>query len=294
MRDYDTDNPSDVAELLNMKAQPAVEEAKPRRSVYGSIEALQYGLMPVEAYPDALVPMDSFKEVIEHCHQEKIFPMYHARATWLPEGTASDQDGLGYCWTWSGTSWFMTIRAVEDKPTVVCSPVAQGKWVGFNNEGWYLDGFIAKARSEGICPLPPGTDFNSTNLSASFWKQYDDQRQFYRLGGVWDCNNRAGADVMLQHSLTCLACGLPLYIAYDFWGHALVCMGFIWDTSAYKNMKPVILNSHGETDWITVSGSKSIFSEAYGGGSTVPVEYKESRYVRSSSGRLFVPSGGVC
>jgi len=283
---YDTDNPAHVQSLLQQKARPEVAEALPRQTTYASIGALRCGLTPIEAYPDVLVPQDAYKEVIEYCHTHKIFPMYHQRDTWAPEGFSSNQDGLGFCWTWSGTSWVMTIRAMEDKPTVMLSPVAQGKWVNWSNSGWYLDSFIDKARNEGICPLPPGVDFNSTDRSSSFWSQYDSQRKFYRVDAVWDCNN-ANATIMWQHAISCLAYGCPLYIAYTFWGHALMCVGVRWDNG---QLIPVIQNSHGETDWIELTGSRAVFSEAYGGVSTVPVELASgSRFARSGSG-LYLPA----
>lgn len=269
---YDTDNAADVRALLEMKHDPAIREVLPRRSKYGSKRAERYGLTPVEATPDVLVPADSFKEVIEHCHAQKIFPMYHQRATWAPAGFVSDQDGIPYCWTWSGTGWVLTIRAMEDKPTVMLSPVSGGKFVNWSSAGNYLEDFINKARNDGLCPLPEGVSFNSTNRSSSYWSQYDGLRKLYRLGAVWDCNNSAGDAVMLQHSLSCLAYGRPVFIAYNWWGHALFCVGMRWDESAYLKVVPIIQNSHGESDWIEIEGSKSIFDEAYGGISTVPTE----------------------
>jgi hypothetical protein len=268
MRHFDTDNPADMAMLMDL--QPPERRFEYRKlSRYGSGRAMDRGLRPVEDVPDVLVPTDSFKEVIEHCHAEKIFPMYHQTATWAPPGFQFNQNGLGYCWTWSGTGAVMTTRAMEDKDTVLLAPVSMGYLVGWRNEGNYLEDYIQGARNEGICPAVDG-DINSWKNSKSYWAPYEAERAKYRLDAIWDCDNSSDSR-MVQHALSCLAYGRPVFIAYNWWAHALHCVGMKWSESASPKCVPIIRNSHNENDYITLEGSKSVFDEAYGFISTVPV-----------------------
>ena len=66
---------------------------------------------------------------------------------------------------------------------------------------------------------------------------------------------------MTQHCVSILCYGRSLYIAYDFWNHALELVGIRMNGST---MEWVISNSHNETDFIVMTGSKAIPSEAYG------------------------------
>jgi hypothetical protein len=78
--------------------------------------------------------------------------------------------------------------------------------------------------------------------------------------------------VMLQHALSGLAYGRPVYFAYNWMSHAMLCQGMRWAPGSYLNVVPIVRNSHNEDDWIEFEGSKSIFDEAYIGISTEPTE----------------------
>ena len=69
---------------------------------------------------------------------------------------------------------------------------------------------------------------------------------------------------MIQHSVSILATGTPLYVAYNWWGHALECVGVEWDESVAYNIVWVLRNSHNEADFIRLTGSRGVPSEAYG------------------------------
>lgn len=258
---YDTDTQSHI--LLAQRGYEAVPEVFPRRTRYGDSDALKLGLDPVESVPDVLVTKDAYKAVIADCHARQIFPMYHQHASWAPVGFQYNQNGLGYCWTWSGTGAVMDVRATEGKETVLLAPVSMGYLVGWANRGNYLESFIEGAKNDGICPAING-DVNSHQNSASTWAGLSDKRKLYRLGQVWDTNPKAGDDVMIQHCLSILAYGRPLYIAYNWWSHALCCVGMRWDESVLNNIVWVIRNSHNESDLIELTGSKGVPDEAYG------------------------------
>jgi len=260
MQNYDTDSDADVDRLLQQRVfgEP---EVLPRVHAYGSPEAVAAGLEPLDSVPDVLIEPSRYKEAIAEAHTQQTLPLYHMYATWRPKGTRYNQDGLGYCWTWSGTGCMMTTRAAEDKDTVLLAPVSMGYLVGWANRGNYLESYIRGAREQGVCPVPEGKTFNDLTRSGRFWDEVG-QREKYRLAKVWDCSPRS----MTQHCLSIMCYGRSLYIAYNWWGHALELVGIRYSGST---MEWLISNSHNEDDVIVLTGSRAVPSEAYGFISTV-------------------------
>ena len=259
---FDTDKQSDVDALLRLVPQNIVQYY-PRRYEYGTPEAVADGLMPVEAVPDVLISPSEFVDRVQEAHFKQTLPIYHMYATWRPKGTRYNQANLGYCWTWGGTGGVMTTRAAENKKLVLLAPVSMGYLVGWANRGNYLASFIKGAREQGICPAPDN-NMNSSNRSAAYWNGIG-KRELYRLDKVWDTRSSA----MTQHCISILCYGRSLYIAYNWWGHALELVGIRRENDAWYWD---ISNSHNEPDVITLTGSRAIPSEAYGFISTVMAE----------------------
>ena len=235
---------------------PGERGALPRRTVYGDAP----GLIPFgEAYPDKLVDPKDFKEVIRVCHEKQIFPVYHQHATWAPPGFKWDQNGLSYCWTWGGAAGLMDCRAREGRPTVILSPVTMGWLVNWRNTGNYLDSWMKGATERGIAPMEYTPDPLSLNYR-SYKAGWEEAALQYRLAEAWDTDKAT----MLQHALSVLATGTPLYIAYDWWGHALQCCGLRWDETVKDSVVWQIRNSHNEDDIIEMSGARAVPDEAYG------------------------------
>lgn len=270
MARFNTDNPTDYQSLMDMHPSDVRFEYK-KLSKYDSGRAWRMGLKPVEAaFPDKLIPFDGLKEAIYHAHREKNFPMYHQRKHWFPEGFSWDQDGLGYCWTWGGCATMMTCRNMEDKDQVMLAPASMGYLVNWQNEGNYLESWINGAVEDGVCPALDN-NWNSTSRKESYWDQWEGERKLYRLdpGAIFDTNPRDDR-VMLQHIATLLCAGIPLYIAYNWWGHALQMCGLNWVEGAYLNVEVIDTNSHDDKDFLILSGTKMIPDEAYGFGATMP------------------------
>jgi len=253
IRRFNTDRPQDLQALLDRVPQVG---AFPRRSVYGRGP----GLVPFgEACPDMLLRPADYKEAIAHCEAERIFPIYHQHESWAPPGFHWNQDGLNYCWAWGVAAALMDLRSREGKPTVVLSPVSLGWTVDWRNTGNHLESAIAGARQRGICSTEFTPNVHSRRPS-TFKQGWQDDALNYRIGEVWDCDPRS----MLQHALTILATGTPLYIAYNWWGHALECVAVRWDERQRDNVVWVVRNSHGEDDVIELTGSRGTPDEAYG------------------------------
>jgi len=236
--------------------------AMPRVSRYGGQLAAKMGLLPLGDSPDELVKPADFKEVINECNEKQIFPEYHQRATWCPDGQPWNQDGLNYCWAWGCTSATMDCRAAEGKPTVQLAPVSLGWLVSWRNAGYFLDATINGAMEKGIAPASAVPGMHSRNPS-SFADDWQTQALLYRPKEWWDTDKTSDLE-MIRQCLTILKTGRSLYIAYNWWSHALNCCGMLWDESEPNNVVWRIRNSHNETEPIELTGSRGVPDEAYG------------------------------
>ncbi len=228
----------------------------PRTTVRGSDEAMALGLIPMERYPDALIRWEDVPKVIDRCHAEGIFPLYHQQATGLMKEW--NQDGYGYCWAYGLTAAVMGCRAVEGQPPVRLSPFSLGWLVNWRNSGYYCDRAIAGARERGIAPVEYVPEYSLD--TRRFKPGWQDEAKKYRPLEWWDVNCSAAERDVICQCLTILATGRPLYVAYNWWRHALECVGML-----YKDGRVVwqLWNSHGD-GVIEIAGSRGVPDEAYG------------------------------
>jgi len=235
----------------------------PRRTLYGSHEAGEHGLIPLGEYPDKLIDLADLKEIIAYCHANKIFPLYHQEAAgWAP---GYNQNGYGYCWTYGLTGCAMDCREGENQDHVRLSPFSLGWLVDWKNAGYYLDGTIKGARDRGIATIEYVPEYNlRPNTFKPGWEQ---DALKYRVLEWWDTQGTS-AQTMLQHCATILSMGRPCFVAYNFWGHALELVALNWDQRYPNNVVWVLRNSHGELEVIGLTGSRGVPDEAYGPRST--------------------------
>jgi hypothetical protein len=230
--------------------------ALPRQTEYGATpDFTPFG----EAYPDKLVSPSDYKEVIEECHTREMFPLYHQYATWAPPGFKWNQNGLPYCWAWGAAASLMDLRAREGKPVPLLSPVSLGFCVGWKSRGNYLESAIRGLRERGCCEMEYTPDMHSRRYQ-SYKEGWEENALQHRIDEVWDCSRSS----MVQHAISILATGTPLYIAYNWWGHALMCTGVKWAPRERNSLIWLIRNSHNEDDVIEMTGSRAVPDEAYG------------------------------
>lgn len=257
MREINVDQNWDQLGLQRVTKQSSVI---PRQSRYGAApEHIPFG----EAYPELLVDPRDYKEVIQHCHDEKIFPMYHEKEAWRKDGYRWNQNGLGYCWTWGLTGQIMTCRELEGKEHVLLSPVTLGWLVNWRNEGNYLDSAVRGARERGIAPMSYTPDQHSTNYRG-YQAGWEDAALGFRLGDTWDTPDNASVKTRIQYLVSILASAVGNYVAWYWWGHATGVSGLIWDESAPNNIKTVVSNSHNEDDFLIMKGDRAIPNEMIG------------------------------
>jgi hypothetical protein len=147
-------------------------------------------------------------------------------------------------------------------PVKLLAPNSLGFLVNWANRGNYLNSMIRGLKERGACEASYVPNLHSRD-PASFKSGWEENALEHRLGEAWDLDN-SSKRMMVKHAITMLCAGCPLYVAYNWWGHALMITGVIWDESLPYNVKWVLRNSHNESNVITMSGDRGVPSEAYG------------------------------
>ena len=256
-RVLDVDTDSDVNYLIDQSPTGRRKEVweRPKGYEYGSNKlARKYNIEPIEAFsaaPSMLEPSE-YKEAIAYAHEAKVMPMYYTYK-WRPRGFRYTQNGIGYCWTWSGCGTFMTLWLLEGKDLTYFVPVAMGYLVGWQDRGNYLMDFVKGAREDGLFRSADQSDLNNHSRNRNNWPMGGD-RMLHLLDEVWDLNSGN----MVQHCITALCAGRSIYIAYNWWGHALELVGIRYNGNT---LEWIISNSHNEDDFIILTGNRAVPSE---------------------------------
>lgn len=231
----------------------------PRTTLCGSRQAEAMGLVRI---PDDLepVPEADWKEVIAECHREKIFPMYHRRASKLQQKPT--QNGLNYCWSWGLKAAMENARLLEHQPEVDLAAVSIGWTVNWRNAGNYLESALNAVRTRGMCSsefVPNQHILNPERFKAG----WEEDALKYRLQEAWDGDRSAGVKSAIGQALAILKTGRTLYVAHNWWGHALTVEGMEWDETQLNNIVWDHFNSHADGS-IQLAGQKGVPDEFYG------------------------------
>lgn len=268
---YNVDDLSVVSRMLRPAAtEDGKPQALPRTWEYGSDKAEAAGFRGALDYPDLLPDQKDWKEIIAECHADKRFPMYWRRDSALPK--KPNQNGLGHCWNYGIT------HSAEDRSLIQFgmdkAKILAGNslaWlVNWKNKGYYLNETVAGAMSRGIASREycPEYELNPRNFKAG----WEDDALNHRVAadGAWDTTWREGKTKFIAQCLAILKTGTPLYIAHNWWGHALEVTGLLWDESVANNLVWVHFNSHADGE-IELTGDRGVPDEAYGiGAMTLP------------------------
>jgi len=237
--------------------EDGMPEIIPRDFACGSSEAADIGLAPVEEFPNVMVPEDEWKERINEMNEEQGFPVHHLRRG---NAKAKNQNGYGYCWAYGITSCLESVRVKTGQPYVELAPQSLGWMVNWRNRGYYPSHAIQGINEKGVCrnELVGDSTFNPRN----FEDGWEEDALNYRAMEWWDTNRRTEKD-MVKQCVSILLTGHPLYIAYNWWNHALMMGGLVWDEGERYNLKWLAINSHNDGE-IYLTGSRGVPSEAYG------------------------------
>jgi len=226
----------------------------PRFIEYGSDQAIRRGLYPLGDYPDKLIPEDEWKERIAEANEKKIFPIHYFQEFGVP---AKSQTPTNFCWAYGMTSTVEAVRILENQPYRRLAPATLGWLVNWKNAGYYLTETIVGAAKRGIASSEFAPD--GVYTTAKF-KDGWEQDALNNKPSEWFDLQKSN---MVKHAVSLLLIGVPLYIAYNWWGHALMMAGVEWAEGELHNLKWIAWNSHGDGK-IELTGSKGVPDEAYG------------------------------
>lgn len=239
----------------------------PRFIRYGSKEALKQGLIPIETYPDKLIPESEWKERIAEAHQKRMMPIHHFEDVGVK---GKNQGGTNYCWAYGIASALEACRLQEAQPYRRLAPATLGWLVNWRNVGYYLADTIRGAHERGIASseyAPDGTTNSKTFKDG--WEQNGLRHrplEWFDTGGRGERDEREAS--MVKYCVSLLLMGLPGYIAYNWWGHALMMAGIEWAEGQLYNLKWIAWNSHGDGR-IELTGSRGVPDEAYFPGTSI-------------------------
>jgi hypothetical protein len=257
-------NDANYRKLIRLsRTDNGMPQVLPRTTICGSREAESMGLISMLDYPDELIDPRDYQEVIARGHRERTFPIYHLRNTGI-NVDGWNQNGFGYCWTYGLTGCVMIKRAIEGQKFVRLSPFSLGWLVNWKNAGYYCDRAIAGAKERGIADIDhvPEYELNPNKFDLE-WKT---NALDHRPSEWWDTRRQDEAS-MVQQCITILDAGSPLYVAYNWWGHALLVCGILWNSSERNKIIWQLWNSHND-GIIELTGSRGVPDEAYGVRST--------------------------
>jgi len=172
---------------------------------------------------------------------------------------AFSQGATKYCWAYGLAMCLEALRPMENQAYRRLGPASLGRIVGWKNRGNYLSSAIRGAMERGIARadlVPDGT------LSPrNFGDGWQDDALNHKPHEFTD-TDRSSEKFMAQQCASLLVAGLPLYLAFNWWGHAIAGMGVEWDEREKHNLRWVNWNSHGDGR-IEMTGSPGVPSEAY-------------------------------
>jgi len=228
-----------------------------RKVVYGSPEARALGMVPIEDTLDVLIPWDDMEERINEANAKRQMPIHHLEAA---NHLAHNQGGTNYCWAYGITTCLEALRIMENQPYKRLGPSSMGWLVDWRNRGNYLSDAMRGVWERGVASAEFCGD--ATYDRRSFKAGWEDDALNHKLHEWTDANPDGGDELMAQQCCSLLVGGLPLYEAFNWWGHALARVGVVWDTNEMYNLRWIDWNSHNDGR-IEMTGSKGIPDEAY-------------------------------
>jgi hypothetical protein len=228
----------------------------PRYMKYGSTEARENGMIPVSDSLDVLVPEDEFKERIQEANEKQMMAIHYLRDS---GAKAHSQGGTNYCWAYGISECLEALRPMENQEYIRLAPATMGWIVNWRNKGNYLSSAIKGCYERGVASSEFAKD-GTTNYK-SFKDGWQEDAMKHRPH-EWTDTDSANERRMVQQCVSLLVSGLPLYIAYNWWGHALMMAGVEWDETQKYNLRWIAWNSHNDGR-IELTGSRGVPDEAY-------------------------------
>ena len=238
----------------------------PRYLAYGSPEMVRRRIIPVSDQPSILVPEDEWKERINEANENRLFPIHHMEAANVQ---VKSQGRTNLCWSYGIASCVEAHDLIQGQPYERLAPATLNHLTNWKNRGYWCSEALVGANKFGFATSEFADDGVYTNRNFKAGWQANAPR--HRPLEWWDTVGRDYGhteQAMVQQCVSLLLTPSPLYIAYNWWGHALMMAGLIWDEREKYNLRWVAVNSHADGR-IELVGSRGVPDEAYGIRSTV-------------------------
>jgi hypothetical protein len=232
----------------------------PRATRYGTARALGHFLLPgTELVPE--VPQQDWKELIEFCRENQIFPEFHRQAAAELE-EKPDQNGLNLCWAWSAEGALEESFLLQGRTIKRLAPVSLNWLTGWGNEGYYLDATVKAMVQRGMAStdfVPDQYDYRGNN----FKRGWEADALEHRLAEAWDSDRDRGIISMIGQILAQLKTGTPGYDAWNRLSHAMNIVGAHWDETQNYGVVWHVLNSWAD-GVLHMAGASGVPDEHYG------------------------------
>ena len=240
----------------NWQEVPQQYGVLPRYIEYGSPEAREHGMTPFSESLDQLIPWDEMKERVNLANERQQMPIHYLD---LFDALPHNQGSTNYCWAYGLTLCVEALRPMEAQLFRRLGPASLGWLVNHQNRGYYLSATIRGAMERGIA----SAEFCLDGITGprGFKPGWEADALKHRPLEFTDLD-RSTEKLMAQQCASVLVAGLPVYVAYNWWSHALAQVGVVWDESEKYNLRWINWNSHNDGR-IEMTGSRGVPNEGY-------------------------------
>lgn len=182
------------------------------------------------------IPMENWPEVLEEQERKKRrlsdIRMIGNKGEPIP---SLDQNGQGYCWSYSPCHSIMLVRAAQGQPYIRLSghslawKIKNGK-----DEGGWCGLSTSEAVKFGYMPTSIWTEKSMNGKQFNTAENWEIAKNFRIEEGFLDMNQKVwDMDLTFQQIGSCLLSGIPCPVDYDWWGHSICGMDLVYVTDKF-------------------------------------------------------------
>lgn len=205
-------------------------EAYPVGSLYGSSTISDFS----KNVP--LIPMDQWPALLEEQERNKRrlsdIRMIGNKGEPIP---SLDQNGQGYCWSYSTCHGIMLTRAVQGQPYIRLSGhslawrIKNGK-----DEGGWCGLSTSEAAKYGYQPVSTWPEKSMQGSKYNTEANWEVAQNFRIEEGFLDVNQKVwDMDLTFQQIGSCLLSGIACPVDYDWWSHSILGMDLVYVTNKF-------------------------------------------------------------